>query len=81
MATMSKLVTLPASPAGYYVGDDLLTDDDLMAWLKVDKQWIHERTRTRARVREKSPMPYTTAGGRRWYSRLKIAEWFAENES
>jgi predicted DNA-binding transcriptional regulator AlpA len=80
MATLSKPVQFPVSPSGYYVGDDLLTDEELMAWLKVSKQWIYERTRMRARVREKSPMPYTTGGGLRRYSRMKIAQWLAENE-
>jgi predicted DNA-binding transcriptional regulator AlpA len=80
MASASKLATFPAS-ASYYAADDLLTDEELMAWLKVPKQWIYERTRTRARVREKSPMPYTTAGGLRRFSRMKVAEWLAENES
>jgi predicted DNA-binding transcriptional regulator AlpA len=80
MASSSKVATFPAS-ASYYIGDDLLTDEDLMAWLKVKKSWIYERTRERARVREKPPMPYTMAGGLRRYSRMKIAEWLAGNSA
>ncbi len=80
MASASKVVTLaPSSP--YYLGEDLLTVDDVAAWLKVKESWIFEQTRNRARIRSKRPFPFTKAGGLLRFSRLKIAEWLAENST
>ena len=79
--TASKVVTLQASQPSYYLGEDLLTLDDVSKWLKVKASWIHEQTRNRARVRNKHPFPFVKMAGLLRFSRMRIAEWLAENST
>ena len=65
----------------YYLGDDLLTLDDVSKWLKVKESWIFEQTRNRARVRSKHPFPFVKMAGLLRFSRMRIAEWLAENST
>ena len=82
MPGASKVVTIPASPSSpYYLGDDLLTLDDVSKWLRVKPSWVNEQTRNRARVRSKHPFPFVKMAGLLRFSRMRIAEWLAENST
>jgi len=79
VVTAPKLATVP-SPS-YYLGDDLMTAEDVAAWLKVKPSWVSEQIRHRAKVRHKDPLPYTKAGKYPRFSRMKISEWLARNST
>lgn len=82
MATASKLAVLPSAPqSGYYQGDDLMDAAEVAAWLKVKPSWVFEQTRQRAKVRCKNPLPHTKMGKYSRFSRMRIAEWLAENSN
>jgi len=82
MSGASKLATLPVSPSSsYYKGDDLLTAEEVAAWLKVKPSWVFEQTRQRAKVRYKNPLPHTNMGKYLRFSRMRISEWLAENST
>jgi hypothetical protein len=73
---------MPPSPSsGYYMGDDLLTAEDVATWLKVKPSWVSEQIRHRAKVRHKDNLPYTKIGKHPRFSRMKIAEWLVRNSS
>jgi hypothetical protein len=82
MSTAPKLaVVSTAQPCGYYSGDDLMTAEEVAAWLKVKPSWVFEQTRRRAKVRCKNPLPHTQLGKYLRFSRLRISEWLTENSS
>ena len=82
MPSASKLATISTlPPRSYYEGNDLLTAEDVAAWLKVKKSWIKEQTRERTKTRRKNPLPHTKMGKYSRFSRMRIAEWLAENSS
>jgi hypothetical protein len=74
-----QLVTTP--PKAYYLGDDLLTAAEVVAWLKTTRSWLKEQTRERTRKRSKNPFPRSKSGKELRFSKMRIAEWLAENES
>jgi predicted DNA-binding transcriptional regulator AlpA len=76
---MSARVTSLPIPPGCYVGDDLLTPEQVAQWLGVKPSWIFEQTRQRAKTRTKHPFPHTKAGKYTRFSRIRIAQWLAEN--
>lgn len=80
MAGVPKLGLVP-SPAGYYLGADLMTGAEVAAWLKVKPSWVSEQIRHRAKVRHRDPLPYTKAGKHPRFSRMKIAEWLERNST
>lgn len=77
------LAAVPAQPlsAGYYLGADLMTAQEVADWLKVKPSWVAEQIRHRAKVRHKDPLPFTRLGKYPRFSRMKIAEWLARNSS
>ena len=82
MANATKLATLPANQsADYYQGDDLMTVHNVAAWLKVKKSWVFEQTRARHKVRGNNPLPHCRMGKYLRFSRMRIAEWLAENST
>ena len=64
----------------YYLGDDLLNPDEVMAWLKVSRSWLKEQCRERTRSRSRNPFPRSKVGKEVRFSKTKIAEWLAANE-
>jgi hypothetical protein len=62
-----------------YLGDDLITAEEVMSWLKVKPSWLKEKTRRRNRLRSKNPFPYSKHEKFIRFSRMKIAEWLARN--
>ena len=81
MASASKVVTIPAPASGYYLGDDLMTAEEVEKWLKVKPGWVKEQTRQRTKIRCKNPLPHSKLGKYSRFSRMRIAEWLAENSS
>jgi hypothetical protein len=65
----------------YYQGDDLMSPQEVADWLKVKPSWVKEQTRERAKVRSKNPMPFARVGKYARFSRMRIAEWLAENST
>lgn len=78
-----KLATVPPQPpfAGYYLGDDLMTPEEVADWFKLKPSWISEQIRHRAKVRYKDPLPHVKVGKYPRFSRMKIAEWLARNST
>lgn len=66
---------------GYYLGEDLLTADEVVGWLKTSRSWLKEQCRERTRSRSKNPFPRAKVGKEVRFSRMKIAEWLAANEA
>ena len=80
MEMRPELQLIPTQPKGYYLGEDLLTAEAVVAWLKTTRSWIKEQTRQRTRKRTKNPFPRSKSGKELRFSRMKIAEWLAANE-
>jgi hypothetical protein len=78
MRSELQSVTVPSK--GYYLGDDLMTADEVMTWLKTSRSWLKEQTRQRGRKRTRNPFPRAKVGKELRFSRMKIAEWLAANE-
>jgi hypothetical protein len=76
----ADLQAVPTQPKGYYLGEDLLTPDEVVNWLKTSRSWLKEQTRERGRRRTKNPFPRAKVGKELRFSRMKIAEWLAANE-
>ena len=84
MSAAPKLAPMPINQppfAGYYVGADLMTAQEVADWLKVKPSWVSEQIRHRAKVRHKDPLPFTKLGKYPRFSRMKIAEWLDRNSS
>ena len=60
-------------------GDDLLTPQELAAWLKVKPSWVFEQTRQRAKTRNKNPLPCLRLGKYVRFSRSQVADWLSRN--
>jgi hypothetical protein len=58
---------------------DLLTPEELAAWLKVKPSWVFEQTRQRAKTRNKNPLPCLRLGKYVRFSRRQVAEWLGRN--
>ena len=56
---------------------DLLTPQELAAWLKVKPSWVFEQTRQRAKTRNKNPLPCIRLGKYIRFSRVQVCEWMA----
>jgi hypothetical protein len=76
-----RLQVTPSQPKNYYLGEDLLTAEEVVSWLKTTRSWIKEQTRQRTRKRNKNPFPRAKVGKELRFSRMKIAEWLAANET
>jgi len=76
----ADLQAVTAPPKGYYLGDDLMTADEVMTWLKTSPSWLKEQTRQRTRKRSRNPFPRAKVGKELRFSRMRIAEWLAQNE-
>lgn len=77
MATALKLV-----PSESRVNlDDLLTPDELAEKLKVKKSWVFEQTRSRAKIRNKRPLPCIRMGKYLLFSRIEVERWLANQSS
>jgi excisionase family DNA binding protein len=55
----------------------LLTPAELAARLAVPQSWIREKTRERARVRDKDPLPVVRLGKYVRFSWPAVEEWLA----
>jgi hypothetical protein len=54
---------------------DILTPQELADRLKVDKSWIFEQTRKRAKTRNKNPLPVLRMGKYVRFSWRAVSEW------
>lgn len=77
MAITPKLETTPAPLDPL----DLLTPEELAARLKVPKSWVFEQTRTRASVRNKTPLPCIRLGKYLRFSWIQVSAWLIENNN
>ncbi len=76
MATVTQLAT----PRPVLDPGDILTAEELAERLKVPVSWVNERTRTRAKIRSKNPMPYMRLSDKVVrFSWRKISEWLSES--
>ena len=70
-------------PVGHLVGHldpaDLLTPEELAQRLKVQKSWVFEQTRNRAKVRNERPLPCIRLGKYLRFSWPQVCQWMAEN--
>jgi excisionase family DNA binding protein len=55
----------------------LLTPAELAARLRVGESWIREKTRERARVRDKDPLPVVRLGKYVRFNWAEIEKWLA----
>ena len=62
--------------------DDILTPQQLADRLQVPLSWVFERTKKRAQIRSKHPMPYLRLSDKvvrfSWH---QISEWLTQNNS
>ena len=58
---------------------ELLTPAELAERLKVSKSWVFERTRQRAKVRNKTPLPCIRLGKYLRFSWVQVCEWMAQS--
>lgn len=58
----------------------LLTPADLAARLAVPQSWIREKTRDRARVRDKDPLPVVRLGKYVRFDWRAIEKWLARQQ-
>ena len=78
MSAAPKVAPIASFP-GYYLGDDLMTAQEVADWLKVKSSWVSEQIRSRAAVRHKDSLPFTKLGKYPRFSRMRIAEWLERN--
>jgi excisionase family DNA binding protein len=62
-------------------GAVLLTPAELAAKLKVPVSWIREKTRERARVRDKDPLPVVRLGKYVRFRLTDVEEWLARQSA
>ncbi len=55
----------------------LLTSAELAARLAVPESWVREKTRARARMRDKDPLPTKALGKYRRFSWAEVETWLA----
>jgi predicted DNA-binding transcriptional regulator AlpA len=60
--------------ANIAANDELLTPDEVQAWLKVSRQWLYD-----ANYKKTGP-PYIRMGSRLRYRRSAVEEWLREQE-
>lgn len=61
--------------------EDILTPEQLAARLQVPKSWIKEKTRDRARQRDKNPLPFIRIGRYIRFDWQAVSEWLREQNS
>jgi hypothetical protein len=61
--------------------EDLLTPAELAGRLKVPASWVFEQTRQRAKVRNKTPLPWIRLGKYLRFSWAAVCAWMAERNS
>jgi excisionase family DNA binding protein len=59
--------------------EDILTAEEVAAWLKVPKSWVFEQTRKRAKLRCRNPLPVIRLGKYVRFSREQVSQWMAGN--
>lgn len=64
----------PISPS------DLLTPQELAERLKVKTSWVFEQTRTRAKVRNKTPLPCIPLGRYLRFHWPTVCEWLIQDK-
>ena len=62
---------MPESNVEVLSQNDLLTPEELCAWLKVGRTWPYERLRSKKGV----PLPYIKLGRYLRFSRTAVAAW------
>jgi excisionase family DNA binding protein len=55
----------------------LLTPAELAARLRVPQSWVREKTRERARVRDKDPLPVVRLGKYVRFNWVEVEKWLA----
>lgn len=78
---MPAVAKFAITPSGCYVGEDLMTAQEVADWLKVKPSWVAEQVKERAQVRSKNPFPHARLGKYCRFSRMRIAEWLAANST
>lgn len=76
MSAKPKTMTLPAIEQKATAGV-LLTPEELAARLAVPPSWIREKTRERARVRDKDPLPFVRLGKYVRFRWTDVENWIA----
>jgi hypothetical protein len=67
----------PAAPEQPQLSEALLTPQQLADRLAVPESWIREKTRERARVRDKDPLPVVKLGKYTRFDWNAIRAWLA----
>jgi hypothetical protein len=70
--TDSKVLAIDPTPTGV-----LLTPAELAARLSVPQTWVREKTRERARQRDRDPLPVVRLGKYVRFSWPAVEEWLA----
>jgi len=60
---------------------DILTPEQLAERLHVSRSWIFEQTRTRAKIRQKNPLPYIRLGKFIRFSWAEVSGWLQGQKS
>jgi predicted DNA-binding transcriptional regulator AlpA len=67
-----------ARPTGAYVPEeasDILTIDELAAWLRMTRGQVYSMTRQRARVRHVNPIPVLRINGNVRFRKADVEKW------
>jgi hypothetical protein len=82
MSTKSnKLAVIPNEQPQITVPGVLLTPAELAVRLAVAESWVREKTRERARLRDKDPLPVVRLGKYTRFSWPAIEAWLARQGS
>jgi excisionase family DNA binding protein len=73
----AKNVTLPATEKPPETSPGLLTPAELAARLRVAESWVREKTRERARLRDRDPLPVVRLGKYVRFSWAAVEAWLA----
>ena len=74
---MTAKATLPVIERPPDTSPGLLTPAELAARLRVAESWVREKTRERARQRDKDPLPVVRLGKYVRFSWPAVLEWLA----
>jgi hypothetical protein len=79
MAVTHQLETMPVAQPPIDPAD-LLTPQELAGRLKVKLSWVHEQSRKRSKIRNKSPLPCIRMGKYLRFSWVQVSAWLVENK-
>lgn len=67
-------------PTAMQASDEILSPQQLSAWLQVPVSTVRELCRTRAQKRDRYPLPYLKVGKRVRFNKTEVVSWLSKLE-